>query len=107
MCTRRVVDRSSWAVPLYLCPQAVLPERSWELVASPFTGYGPTRTEHLAPANLDRWLAYGYHPDDIAGFIAVTREALSSPNIATGGWGTESLLDLIPMAAALLQICSG
>ncbi len=70
--------------------QAVLPERSWELVASPFTGYGPTRTEHLAPANLGRWLAYGYHPDDISGFIAVTREALSSPNIATGGWHTDS-----------------
>ncbi|KAG2501269.1 hypothetical protein HYH03_001075 [Edaphochlamys debaryana] len=40
----------------------------------------PTRREHFDPANLGRWVAAGYHVDDIREHLAVVSAAIEHPN---------------------------
>ncbi|GFR52862.1 hypothetical protein Agub_g15489 [Astrephomene gubernaculifera] len=53
---------------------------NWPLVAGPGTEFGPTRQEHLDA--VSKWAEYGYHPQDLAGFLSAARESLASGNVA-------------------------
>eukprot|EP00198_Chlamydomonas_reinhardtii_P001582 XP_001690918.1 predicted protein [Chlamydomonas reinhardtii] len=51
-------------------------------VMSTTSSDGPSRTEHLDPANEGRWIAAGFHPNDTAQFLLATRESVASSNTA-------------------------
>ncbi|PNH08506.1 Adenylate cyclase [Tetrabaena socialis] len=66
-----------------LVVQMVRDAGDWPLVAGPGSEFGPTRHEHLlGDESYSRWAEYGYHPDDLASFLAATRESLESGNVA-------------------------
>ncbi|KAG2433775.1 hypothetical protein HXX76_008135 [Chlamydomonas incerta] len=90
----------------FLFAQALSPEKSWSLVASP-VNFGPTRTQHLDPANRGRWLAYGYHPDDLDAFLGATDASLASSNIASDLRSVGATNVTLVLLRAVAQVVAG
>ncbi|KAG2446063.1 hypothetical protein HXX76_000665 [Chlamydomonas incerta] len=55
---------------------------SFQAIMTTSSSDGPTRMEHLDPANEGRWIAAGFHPNDTAQFLSAMRESIASGNTA-------------------------
>ncbi|KAG2501553.1 hypothetical protein HYH03_000060 [Edaphochlamys debaryana] len=55
------------------------PEQSWKRLLMADSSFDPYRLEHFA--NLSRWGAAGFHPNDTAAYLARAEESFSHPNI--------------------------